>query len=227
MGTLRYFLGRLSRNLWSKVASLPPHLRSFQVAMSESGPHHSWTADHLLSIPQLQLSILSHLSIVRIVPSPRFLSSSNALEYDGRIDAVATLKPIPKDVLGAIRGATTLTILECDWWSWKPEDVKALLERCSQLEVTILLLSFICLWLKLCLVASQTVFRCALCKTFSYDVSIHTSNPTSQALRIYTPRACLGTYSSTHFPSTDVVFSPFNACCFSCPSTILSPTSRY
>jgi hypothetical protein len=136
------FLGRLSRNLWSKVGSLPPHLRKFQVAISESGPHHSWTADHLLSIPQLQLNILSHLSIMRIVPAPHF-SSSNVLEYDARIDDVATLKAIPKDVVGVIRGATALTVLECDWWSWRPEDVKALLERCTQLEVVILLFSSI------------------------------------------------------------------------------------
>jgi hypothetical protein len=125
--------------LWSKFASLPPHLRRFQIAISESGPHHSWTADHLLSFPKLQLDALSHLSVIRIVPPLHFSPSSNILEYDARIDDVATLTAIPKDVVVIIRGAEALTVLECDWWSWKPEDVRSLLERCTQLEVLILL----------------------------------------------------------------------------------------
>lgn len=194
--------------------------------MSESGPHHSWTADHLLSFPKLQLDSLSHLSVLRIVPPPHFSLSSNVLEYDSRIDDVATLKPIPKDIVAVIRGTSALTVLECDWWSWKPEDVKSLLERCTQLEVMMTLLLFILL-LKLCfLLASQVVVRRAIQQTFNYDFGIHSSDSTPQALSFYTPRACLGTYSSPCVPSIEVIFSSFNTCCFTCPSSNFSSTPR-
>ncbi|KAF8580002.1 hypothetical protein K439DRAFT_1260283, partial [Ramaria rubella] len=126
--------GRLSRNLWSKFDTLPTNMHKLKIAISESGPHHSWTADHLLSFSRLQLDVLSHLSILRITPHPHFASSSNDLEYDAQIDDIATLKAIPKDIVTAIRGATALIVLECDWWSWKSEDIKILLERCIQLE---------------------------------------------------------------------------------------------
>ena len=114
-----------------------------KIAISESGPHHSWTADHLLSFSKLQLDALSHLSVLRIPQPPHFSQSGNILEYDAQIDDVATLKGIPRDVVVSIRGATALTVLECDWWAWRPEDVKALLERCTQLEVTSISIPFL------------------------------------------------------------------------------------
>ncbi|KAF8513016.1 hypothetical protein BU17DRAFT_95752 [Hysterangium stoloniferum] len=126
--------GRLTRNLWSKIDKTPPRLHTLKVCMSESGPHHSWTADHLLSLSHLQLQTISHLTIMRLTSSPQQSASGTALEYNAPIDDVAILKVIPKDLVAAIKEATALTVLECDWWSWKPEDVKTILERCTQLE---------------------------------------------------------------------------------------------
>ena len=95
--------------------------------------------------------------MLRIVPPPHFAPSNNDLEYDTRIDDVATLKGVPKDIIAVIRGASALSVLECDWWSWKPEDVKLLLEKCTQLEVMIYFLLALFL-LRLCsLPASQVV----------------------------------------------------------------------
>ncbi|GJJ06162.1 hypothetical protein Clacol_000351 [Clathrus columnatus] len=125
---------RLSRKLWSKIKVVPPHLRKFNIAISESGPHHSWTADHLESFASLKLHTVTHLSIKRILPLPQLKASKTDLEYDTPIDDIAIMKPLSSEVLEAIREMPSLISLQCDWWSWKPDDVKALSEKCTQLE---------------------------------------------------------------------------------------------
>lgn len=130
-----FFLARLSRKLWSKVEFIPPRLRKFSIQISESGPHHSWTADHLESFASLKLETVTHLSIKRLLPFPQLTASGNELEYDLKIDSVAVLKPIPSDVVEAIREMPSLVNLQCDWWSWKLDDVKALADKCTKLEV--------------------------------------------------------------------------------------------
>ncbi|KDQ10051.1 hypothetical protein BOTBODRAFT_68789 [Botryobasidium botryosum FD-172 SS1] len=120
--------GRLSRTLWTKVDTLPPALHTFRVSFSESGPHHSWTADHLQSLPSLAFDpdVLKHLYLTRLV---------HPLEQERPepADDMTAVKPIPKDVVKRLKEAKALEVLECDWWSWKPEDVKELLEGCTKL----------------------------------------------------------------------------------------------
>jgi len=47
------------------------------------------------------------------------------------------MRLIPREIVVAIRNIENLKVLECDWWSWRPEDLKVLSERCTRLEVGI------------------------------------------------------------------------------------------
>jgi hypothetical protein len=214
--------------LWSKFSTLPVHLSTFKIAISETGPHHSWTTNHLLSFSKLQLDNLSHLSVLRITQPPHFSQSGDTLEYDAQIDDVAALKGIPRDIVESIRGATALTVLECDWWSWRPEDIKALLEQCTQLEVTNFAPSpGLYLLLKLvCLPVFKISLRRPIRQASRSHFSVHPFDSTPQAFYLHTPRACSGSHPSHDFPSTEVVaYSSFDTCCFSRPPSDLSSIS--
>lgn len=114
--------GRLSKTLWANV-ELPSTLHTLKVALSESGPHHSWTADHLLSFPSLVgLDQLSRISVTRTYSG------------NGQVDDVAVAKPVPSDVVDALRGCARVKHLECDWWAWGMDDLKELIEGCVNLE---------------------------------------------------------------------------------------------
>jgi hypothetical protein len=115
--------GRLSRSLWSKITGLPPSLHTLRVSFSEGGPHHSWTTDHLVSISALSMDTITRLSIVRSIHP-----------YDTHLDDVAALKPVPRHVLDKLRDSNSLRILECDWWAWRPFDLKEVLEDNPDLE---------------------------------------------------------------------------------------------
>ncbi|QRW08089.1 hypothetical protein RhiLY_07088 [Ceratobasidium sp. AG-Ba] len=114
--------GRLSKTLWANI-ELPPNLKSLKVAMSESGPHHSWTADHLLSLPSLSsLSQLTRISITR-VPGV------------GPVDDVAVARSVPREMVQALAGCESVEELECDWWLWCVDELKELIEGCVGLRM--------------------------------------------------------------------------------------------
>ncbi|KAL5631644.1 hypothetical protein ACGC1H_007231 [Rhizoctonia solani] len=116
--------GRLSKSLWSNV-ELSPTLHTLKIALSESGPHHSWTADHLLSLPLLVgLDQLTRISITRTYNG-----------QGGQIDDVAIAKPVPKDIVDAFRKCNKAQHLECDWWAWGVDDLKELVEGCVNIQV--------------------------------------------------------------------------------------------
>ncbi|KAH7339403.1 hypothetical protein B0J17DRAFT_654973 [Rhizoctonia solani] len=107
--------GRLSKSLWSNV-ELSPTLHTLKIALSESGPHHSWTADHLLSLPSLVgLDQLTTISITR------------TYNGHGQVDDVA-------DIVDALRACNNVKHLECDWWAWGVDDLKELAEGCVNLQ---------------------------------------------------------------------------------------------
>ncbi|CAE6440152.1 unnamed protein product [Rhizoctonia solani] len=115
--------GRLSKSLWSNV-ELSPTLHTLKIALSESGPHHSWTADHLLSLPLLVgLDQLTRISITRTYNG-----------QGGQIDDVAIAKLVPKDMVDALRECNKVQHLECDWWAWGVDDLKDLVEGCVNLQ---------------------------------------------------------------------------------------------
>lgn len=117
--------GRLSRSLWEKV-ELPPSLTHFSVRISEAGPHHSWVADHLHSLSSLSFAHLTTIHVVRTVHP-----------FDRRLDAVAVLQPLPSELARSLRAARSLQVLECDWWAWSAENLKAVLESCQKLQVRV------------------------------------------------------------------------------------------
>ncbi|KAG8687361.1 peroxin, partial [Ceratobasidium sp. 395] len=113
--------GRLSKTLWANV-ELPLTLDSFKIAMSEGGPHHSWTADHLLSLPSLaSLTQLSRISITRNLGT-------------GLVDDVAVAKPVSHEMVRALAGCDQVEHLECDWWLWSVDELKELVEGCVSLQ---------------------------------------------------------------------------------------------
>ena len=128
-----WFAGRLSRALWTKPIAYPSNLKHFRVIVSENGLHHSWTKDHLLSLHALPLASLSTLSVVRREVHPRI--ENNIPLYDAVVDDVLALKPVSREFVDRLRGAKSLTHLECDWWAWNISDLKVVLESCPNLEV--------------------------------------------------------------------------------------------
>ncbi|KZO98875.1 hypothetical protein CALVIDRAFT_596483 [Calocera viscosa TUFC12733] len=125
---LREVEGRISRSFWSS-ALLPSSLKSFTISMTESGPHHSWAADHLPSLANLSLPNLQSVRITRSL-CPLF-----ELHIDAPLDEVGQWpgSPIPPEVVESFKG--TIRVLECDWWLWKLEDLRTVLEHCPRLEV--------------------------------------------------------------------------------------------
>ncbi|KAH7108195.1 hypothetical protein BKA62DRAFT_681390 [Auriculariales sp. MPI-PUGE-AT-0066] len=114
--------GRLSKTVWGKV-QLPTALASFAVRIAEPGPHHSWIADHLGSLKSLSLQYLTTINICRIIHP-----------FDNSLDDVVTLLPIPQDLVVGLQAARALRTLECDWWSWRAEHLKPVLEACQELR---------------------------------------------------------------------------------------------
>jgi hypothetical protein len=101
--------------------------------ISENGPHHSWTKDHLLSLNAIPFESLVSLSVVRREMLPRIEGSVPV--YDMALDDVLALKPVPSDFLNKMKEAKSLTRFECDWWAWSIPDLKVVLESCPNLEV--------------------------------------------------------------------------------------------
>lgn len=110
--------------LWANV-ELPPTLRTLKIALSESGPHYSWAADHLLSFPSLSgLDQLTRISVTRTYPA-----------LPGAVDDVAVAKPVPRDIVSALAACRRVEHLECDWWAWGVEDLKELVDGCVGVQV--------------------------------------------------------------------------------------------
>lgn len=114
--------GRLSKKLWEKV-ELPPALTELNIRISESGQHHSWIADHLHSLPCVSFASLTKLSVSRTIHP-----------FDTRLDDVALLSGLPTGFAPSLREASSLETLECDWWAWKSEDLKVVLDSCHKLQ---------------------------------------------------------------------------------------------
>ncbi|KZT57706.1 hypothetical protein CALCODRAFT_268901 [Calocera cornea HHB12733] len=125
---LREVEGRISRSFWSS-AILPPTLKSFTLSMSESGPHHSWAADHLPSLANLSLSQLQSVRVTRTLTPLYDMHMDTPVDDVGRWPG----NPIPPEVVDSFKG--TIKVLECDWWLWKLDDLRTVIERCLQLEV--------------------------------------------------------------------------------------------
>ncbi|KAF7315313.1 hypothetical protein MIND_00045900 [Mycena indigotica] len=123
--------GRLSKGLWTKPVSFASALKTVRVIISESGPHHSWALDHLQSIHAVLTSV-SVLDIVRRDPLPSM--HCDLPVFDGAIDEVAALKPVPAAFMNQIREKSGLESLRCDFWSFTPADLKLILECLPKLE---------------------------------------------------------------------------------------------
>ena len=125
---LRLFLtgpsGRLLKSLWGKVEEFPPLLRKLHIALSESSVQHSWAIDHLSGLHAIPMNNFTHLTILRVVRP-----------FDCHISELASIKTIPSAFVDSFKGAFNLEVLECDWWSWRLEDLKVPLETCSVLRV--------------------------------------------------------------------------------------------
>ena len=126
-------IGRLSRSLWTKPSDFPATLQHLRIVISETGPHHSWTTDHLLSLHALPVESLSGLSVVRREAFPRLengIPTSQAI-----VDDIFALKPVPREFVEKMRYARSLTTFQNDWWAWNIADLKVVLESCPNLEV--------------------------------------------------------------------------------------------
>ena len=119
--------GRFSKTLWSKLdeTNLPTTMTTLNVLTSETRTHHSWTTDHLLSIPSLPFELLESLSVSRSVHPFDVLENDNA-----------ALQSVPQELLKKLKGEASSNIkeLNLDWWLWSTSDLKELLANNPQLE---------------------------------------------------------------------------------------------
>jgi hypothetical protein len=128
-------LGRLSRSLWTRPTRYPASLKRFRIIINETGPHHSWTTDHLSSLHNVPLHSLEEFSIVRREASPKWEDGA-VPSYDfSPLDEALALKPVPRHFVDSLKEAAELRRFECDWWSWNVSDLKVVLENCPKLEV--------------------------------------------------------------------------------------------
>lgn len=126
-------LGRLSRQLWERPQHFPPSLRHLQIVVSEAGPHHSWTTDHLNSLHAVPLEKLLSLSVIRYEAHPRL--ENGVLSYRHGVDDVLALNPAPSSFVEKMRDGRSLTTFECDFWMWSVADIKVVLNNCPNLQV--------------------------------------------------------------------------------------------
>lgn len=160
-------LGRLSRVLWTKPLSFPMSLRHLRVVIAETGPHHSWTTDHLNSISAVPLHALSSLSIERREALPSLNNGSPT--YEVVVDDVVAIKPVPREFIEKMKQTkSNLTALQCDFWGYSISDVKVLLESCPKLEVCLPRASPFRFPEQL--LDSETLPGCPFCKTFRLDI---------------------------------------------------------
>ncbi|KAG7446404.1 uncharacterized protein BT62DRAFT_1005681 [Guyanagaster necrorhizus] len=123
--------GRLSRALWSKPTGFPK-LRRLHITISESGPSHSWTTDHLMSLEYLPTAGLSEMSVTRTEAPPRIYN--DVPMYDPTVDDTVSLQPLPAAMQRLFREAKSFTILQCDFWMFSITDIKMILDGCPRLE---------------------------------------------------------------------------------------------
>ncbi|GAA5899812.1 hypothetical protein JCM6882_005441 [Rhodosporidiobolus microsporus] len=128
--------GRLSRTCWSKLSPLPSSLQTLKLTYSESGPHKSWTLDHLSSLPALLTSSsLTHLSLTRRVPHPAALLPGSHQLARYPVDPVLQPRTLGKKELEALgeRGDAWES-LELDLFKVDMDGVKKILDNCSGLK---------------------------------------------------------------------------------------------
>ncbi|KAK0461394.1 uncharacterized protein EV420DRAFT_1531835 [Desarmillaria tabescens] len=123
--------GRLSRALWSKPSSFPM-LHRLRITISETGPSHSWTTDHLISLEYLPTAGLSEVSVTRTEALPRMYN--DVPMYDPTVDDAISLQPLPAAMQRMLREAKSFTTLRCDFWMCSITDIKAILDGCPKLE---------------------------------------------------------------------------------------------
>jgi hypothetical protein len=128
-----FTLGRLSRQLWAKPEHYPSSLHRLKIVVSEAGPHHSWTTDHLNSLHALPLEKFSSLSVIRHEVLPRFENGNLSFEHGA--DDSLPLNIVPTKFAEKMREGRSLKDFECDFWAWPLADVKAILEACQNLQV--------------------------------------------------------------------------------------------
>lgn len=135
------------RNLGCRPSSLVSHLSSSLLRLSllsrTNCPTYllfqlsslSWSLDHLLSIPSVQLSNLQTLSITRSTP-PFSLFPVPPLGHEPPPpDDVCAVKPIPESLYEALLAeGTGLRVLELDWWEVSSDQVSKLAKTLTNLE---------------------------------------------------------------------------------------------
>ncbi|KIK67003.1 hypothetical protein GYMLUDRAFT_37033 [Collybiopsis luxurians FD-317 M1] len=124
--------GRISRSMWTKPNVYPSALRCLRIYFSDTGPHHSWAADHLDSLHAFPLERLSEICI-STRPGFPVVEDATAI-YTSSFDDVVSLKPLPSIISERLQACKALTKLHCDFWTLRTADVKSILESCLKLK---------------------------------------------------------------------------------------------
>ena len=120
----------LLRLLYPLLPLISPPSSSFSSFVS-----NSWSLDHLLSIPTIQLCNLQTLSITRSTP-PFSLFPAPPLGHEPPPpDDVCAVKPIPEVLFEALLAdGVGLRVLELDWWEVSSDQVSKLAKTLVNLE---------------------------------------------------------------------------------------------
>ncbi|KAK4047883.1 hypothetical protein OIO90_006044 [Microbotryomycetes sp. JL221] len=122
--------GRLSKTCWSKVSDLPDKLQSLVLRYSETGPHKSWTLDHLTSLKALLASPnLVHVSIARRL-DPACLVFGSHESVICSIDPLMTPSPCPEGLYEALmKRAGSLQTLDLTLFALDGSKLKYLMDQ--------------------------------------------------------------------------------------------------
>ncbi|CDZ98295.1 hypothetical protein [Phaffia rhodozyma] len=127
--------GRLSKTLWSKVEVFPETLRHLRIEISDVGPHHSWTTDHLLSISDITVNNLETFSVVRSIPPVCLFPVPPQGHPPPRVDEACIYGPLPDELLCKICDkGTRLKVLELDWWTIGKDALEKITKKRRGLE---------------------------------------------------------------------------------------------
>ncbi|KAI3615277.1 hypothetical protein WG66_003611 [Moniliophthora roreri] len=116
--------GRLSRTLWTKPCSFSPHLTRLHIVFSDSGPQHSWIADHMDSLSSFPLESVQELIVARREARQNLQNGVPVLRANID-DSLPTLN-LPPSFGSRLNDCKHLLHLHCDFWAFPINDFKTI-----------------------------------------------------------------------------------------------------
>ncbi|WOO78085.1 uncharacterized protein LOC62_01G001638 [Vanrija pseudolonga] len=127
--------GRLDKNTWAQIESWPAGFKNLEIAIAESGAHHSWVLKHLASLHHVPMAQLTRFAVVRVIhpvaelPWPPLTIVVPPTQPGHQSEA------IPRELLQVVTTqGRHLQDLCLDWWELELSDLEAILYACPKMR---------------------------------------------------------------------------------------------